>query len=289
MARPRFRRWCWTAYQSSDDFSAPAWLKYAIWQREVGDAEHHEHLQGYFELSRAVDLSLLKAQFPGWHFESARGTQQQCIDYCSKSEGRVRGPWEIGERNHQGQRSDLAAVASSVAESKSVQEVAANHPQEYLKYSRGIERLHYRMHRPVPRGEPAIEVYWGDSGTGKSKSAWELYPNAYCGDDTKEAWMDGYDGQEEIIFDDFDCRMPLRFWLRLVDWHPLQAPVKGGYTAIRSAIYIFTTNKDPREWYDKNSAVLRRLKQFSRIYYFEQGCAPVLVYDCAGDDESFFE
>ncbi len=45
-------------------------------------------------------------------------------------------------------------------------------------------------------------MYWGVSGGGKSHKAWSENPEAYDKDDTK--WWTGYNGQDVVIWDDFD-------------------------------------------------------------------------------------
>ena len=43
---------------------------------------------------------------------------------------------------------------------------------------------------------------WGPTGCGKSRWAYETYPDAYTWTDDKD-WQDCYSGQETIIIDDF--------------------------------------------------------------------------------------
>ena len=61
------------------------------------------------------------------HLETAQGTKDQNIKYCSKEDTRIDGPWEFGDREtHQGTRTDLNAVAEDVKAGKSLEDIAEN-------------------------------------------------------------------------------------------------------------------------------------------------------------------
>ena len=67
-----------------------------------------------------------KAGFNDAHIEMRKGTVQDCVDYCSKEETRVDGPWRGGEINlkdQQGSRSDLAELRRQIMDGASVSEV----------------------------------------------------------------------------------------------------------------------------------------------------------------------
>jgi len=55
--------------------------------------------------------------------------------------------------------------------------------------------------------------------------------------------------------------------LKLLDWHRLQLPVKGGYTNIHASTFIFSSNAPWREWYNllnhEGIAFERRVTEFS--------------------------
>lgn len=95
-----------------------------------------------------------------------------------------------------------------------------------------------------------VEVIWltGKSGSGKSKMAHELAPDAYCKDGTK--WWDGYDAHDDIIIDDFrDSWWELTFMLKLLDRYELRVEQKGGYRQILAKRIIITSIKHPNECY----------------------------------------
>lgn len=285
----RSRAWVFTLYQERDEIELEEFsdtVRAAVWQREIGDEKHHEHLQGYIEFTKAVRFSRVKEILGrNVHIEPRRGTQRQAIDYSTKEQGRVRGPWWWPNKEafaQQGRRSDLERVAATVLQAESIRDVVDEHPVEFLRMARGIQDLFTLSHDPPRRDKPNLIVMWGDSGTGKSKTMYDIIGDQkyYVMDDTPQAWMDGYWGQSLIVIDDFECRIPRGQFLRLIDWHPLRMQRKGGYVIINANQFIITSNTDPREWYGQDPAVRRRLRDFGTIYFFPREGDYEKQWDC---------
>lgn len=91
----RSRRWCGTLNNYTDadlvkiGTALPA-LKYGIVGKETGESGT-PHLQAFFIFRSGKTMSAIKTLLGSdrWHFEAARGTWQQNVEYCSK-EGTVR-------------------------------------------------------------------------------------------------------------------------------------------------------------------------------------------------------
>jgi len=231
-------RFCFTLNNWTDVdiqwFDDSTMFKYVCYGKEIG-ANLTPHLQGYFEFPNRQTKSVaacVKTLIDGGlvsrpHIEIAKGTADQCIVYCQK-EGVF---WEKGEKpKGQGKRVDLDAVYASITNGDSLQDVACSHPTEFIKFHRGIERL-IAIRQPKRNWKTEVYWLWGPSGTGKSRWAWETYPDAYM----KQAgtkWWCGYSDQACAIIDDFrpSKELPFNFILSLFDRYPLLLEVKGGST-----------------------------------------------------------
>ena len=67
---------------------------------------------------------------------------------------------------------------------------------------------------------------WGPTGCGKSRWAYETYPDAYTWADDKD-WQDCYNGQETIIIDDFRGNIKFQNLLKMIDRYEFIAIVTG--------------------------------------------------------------
>lgn len=115
--------------------------------------------------------------------------------------------------------------------------------------------------------EKQIDVFWGPTGSGKSKRAWEeagldAYPKA----PTTKFW-DGYQGQEHVVIDEFFGQIEISHMLRWLDRYPVLVETKGSGTALKAKKIWITSNLHPSEWYRtapevQVAALLRRLNIF---------------------------
>lgn len=113
--------------------------------------------------------------------------------------------------------------------------------------------------------ERTIKVYWGRTGTGKSRRAWaEAGENAYPKDPRSKFW-DGYRNHEHVVCDEFRGGIDISHLLRWFDRYPVIVEVKGSSVVLRAKRIWITSNIDPRNWYpdldeETKQALLRRLE-----------------------------
>lgn len=226
-------------------------LKAVVFQTERGDQEDTPHYQGYLELTKRVVHNTLHVALHNAHIEPRRGTQAQAIAYCQKAETRVAGPFTWGTFGRQGARSDLS-LAVDTLRTGGITAVAREHPNEYIKFGNGLSRLDVRLHKHDQRGPVSVTLIYGPAGIGKTRLCYEGEPELVPIPDSL-SWFDNYEGEQAVLFDDFDGAMskcPLKWLLQLLDRYPLMVPIKGSFTLARwSRVYI-TTNIHPRKWYD---------------------------------------
>lgn len=127
-----------------------------------------------------------------------------------------------------------------------------------------------RIQRPRTRRDGVrVLVLFGPTGTGKSHLAFtQAGPDPYS--KPVGGWWDGYAGEKVVVFDEFtDDQADARDFLRWTDKWPLRVQVKGGFQAAKWDRVVFTSNSDPRDWYqfeqDHAAAVQRRITDICEI------------------------
>lgn len=145
------------------------------------------------------------------------------------------------------------------------EEIFNNFPNAFIKYHKGIDRARTIFENNTRRNwEMEVRIYWGEPGTGKTRSAIEEFPDAYC--KMKGKWWDHYKGEKCVIIDDFDPSncfdFTFDFYLKLLDRYPLLIEYKGGSREFSSKVIIFTSNFNPDEWFEgkrNRNAFFRRV------------------------------
>lgn len=119
----------------------PPGIRYVVCQLERAPATRRLHLQGYVQLRSPQRLSWLKKHFShSAHWERAYGSYEQNLEYCSKAETRVDGPWTFGEATTQGKRKELEEVKELLDSGTKVAELpAAGHFSSWLRYRKGFD------------------------------------------------------------------------------------------------------------------------------------------------------
>lgn len=234
-----------------------------IFGREKGESGTR-HLQGRLETVERVGIKRVKELLgKRAHVEVERGTVVQSEDYCKKDGDYV----EYGQTRHnegRGRRTDLETIREDIIAGKSELDIADSYFSQWCIYRKSFAV--YRSLRGRRRTwKSYVVVLHGATGTGKTRYVHDRYPDVWVLADPSGKWFDGYNGQEVVLFDDFDSQIDYRFMLLLLDRYPMQVPVKGGFTNwCPKRIYI-TSNVNPSEWYrsawaDKDTShLLRRL------------------------------
>lgn len=132
------KNWCFTINNPEDNAVVEGWgVKDATWQLEVGD-EETPHLQGVVRFHSNKTLSAVKKLDARAHWEVCRDTTAS-DKYCSKEEGRVDGPWRIGQiSGGAGKRTDIMAIVEAVESGTDYLDIVTQYPQA-LRYKRNIE------------------------------------------------------------------------------------------------------------------------------------------------------
>ncbi len=263
----RRRNWCFTLHLPDDTeyerTSANRYLeidkptvRYAVWQLETCPSTGRLHLQGYIEFTdskrkRAVKLILGSNRV---HLEPRFASREQAREYCRKDDSRTEGPWEHGtfDVDLGGRPKLLTRCTTDISNGASLDDIVENYPCLYVRYRRGLGDIiqHYaRRAIPVWR-DVSVLVYYGDTGLGKTRKAIaDNVDDFYMLDHRERTWFDGYHGQSTLIIDDYYGWLKYHTLLRILDGHPYECEIKGGFVAAAWTQVIITSNKHPELWY----------------------------------------
>ncbi len=246
--RQKAKNWIFTLNNPSDASTdnPTTWtgvhgLKY---QLEVGESGT-PHFQGVVQFDKRLRLSALKKICPRAHWEVCKSLKAQ-IKYCGKEDGRIEGPFTFGSFTHMGTRTDLEAAKAALDADTPMETMWQDQFPSMVRHSRAF-REYKRLCTPARKQQTKCDVYWGDTGIGKSTYLADKYPKAYWhhGDN----WFDDYDGHEVVIMEDFFGQLPIRTLLRLIDHTPHRVAVKFGYVQWTTKLLIITCNKQVANWY----------------------------------------
>lgn len=237
---------------------------YLCYQREICPTTGNAHWQSYVEF-RSPQRPAGAAKLLGGvgHFCVRGGTREEAIAYCKKKESAVPDtfqefgdPARVEQGKAQGKRSDLQVIAEAIQDGVQPDEIAELNPVAYIRYNRGIEKLHRAINRNNRRTWwTSLVIIWGPPGTGKTRQVWarEGVDNVYAMPERQPGqpvWFDGYTGQRAVLIDDLepgDYR--LGSLLRWSDRYPCQVPIKGSHVELLAKRLYITSNHDPRQWF----------------------------------------
>lgn len=271
---------CWTLNNYSDDDIGrirqyATTVRYLVFGYENAPDTGTPHLQGYVSWDNPRSLDTFKSAISQkLHIEKTRGTPQQASDYCKyedypekKKPNKFE---EFGELPRQGARTDWCVALAEIKDGTPVEEVVESQPQ-LLPCIRALDSYKSRLLKPLNRSVQVI-VLWGEAGSGKSRYAYDNYPDLYSKPVGK--WWDGYSGQSTILLDDYYGYIPYSELLRVLDRYPYHAEVKGGYVWAQWTTVIITSNKPPTHWYEKGltPALSRRL---NKIFFYSIDAPPI--------------
>lgn len=238
----------------------PPNVTYLAGQIEVGVVGGFTHWQLCIYYAKKVRLSKLQDDFgKAAHFELTRSSAAE--DYCKKSETAIEGTFfELGKKSvKRNSETDWEKVWEN-AKSGSYMDIP---PDIRVRSYHTLTKI-AKDHLAPSAQERQVFVYWGKTGTGKSRRAWEEAGwTAYPKDPNTKFW-DGYRGQEHVVMDEFRGKIDISNILRWTDRYPVSVETKGSGAVFSATKIWITSNLHPRDWYPELDsetilALLRRL------------------------------
>lgn len=255
-----------------DDFSCaggyelPSGVVYIKGQLEVGETTGYEHWQVLVILNKKKSCSHVQGMYGGrCHVELSRSSAAD--EYVWKEHTAVVGTkFEFGTKPiRRNSQLDWERIWD-LAKQGNIEECPAS-----------IRVQHYRTLRSIASdfAQPlAVErscfVFWGRTGTGKSRRAWsEAGMGAFPKDPRTKFWC-GYRGQEHVVLDEFRGGIDISHLLRWLDRYPVIVEVKGGSCVLSAKQIYITSNISPESWYPLiDDATLQALLRRLTIVEFE--------------------
>jgi len=280
MPSTRFRNVCFTWFPDDNCAADPPFKQdktsYLVAGRELCPSTGRPHWQCYAEFKNPVCVTTLRGIYPGAHFERRRGTATQAAEYCKKDDDFK----EFGEISNQGRRSDLQHVSELVSSGESnIRDIVTSHPRLFVQYHRGLTALStISASTRIPNWRfVKVHIIWGDAGTGKTRYWFERFGNTgYRYQYSRNGlWWDGYMGEPHVLFDEFECQVPMSTMLQWMDGYPVRLEVKGGHTWACWKSVTIITNHTPQTFYSGCSNAQRRA--------FARRVTDVTHYTCDGE------
>lgn len=220
------------------------------------------HWQVVVAWPKTVRLAAVRRLFGPVHAELTKS--EAALEYVWKDETRIDGTkFELGKPSFK---------RNNKRDWDAIKDAAKSGDLEHDSIDGATFVQHYRTLRAIATDyiKPAalartVRVYWGATGTGKSRRAWEeagmdAYPK-----DSRTKWWVGYQGQANVVVDEFRGDIDIAHMLRWLDRYPVIVETKGGGMALKATGFWLTSNLDPRLWYpaadqETKDALMRRLE-----------------------------
>lgn len=245
-------------------------FKYIVFGKEVGDSGT-PHLQGFIYYLQNRSLRALKRDIPRAHFEVKKGTFAQAIEYCKKDKDFVElGVKPIDAVDKGAAQKEKWKMIMDKARKGDEEWLLDNYPDIYFN-----QLSNFRQHRVFDLSilnysdnDTPHEWWYGDTGTGKSKTLHANFPDAYPKNISK--WWCGYRGEDVVYIEEWPLGMSdimVHHVKKWVDRFKFLAEVKGGSMIIRPKKVIVLSNFKLEECFP-NVADLEPLRRRFKLIHF---------------------
>ncbi len=269
MSEKQFTNICFTSWEKKGLYLMDI-FSYLLIGEEVCPMTGRPHLQGYAELKTKRRLSTIKKALldPALHVEQRYGSQLAAIVYCKK-DGKFQ-EWGTPKGAEPGSLEEVCGALFTT----SLDAVAMENPELYVRHFKGLMSLRQVYLRHLSRSFRPVEcfLYWGETGTGKTRKAFAHNDVYFLPNPTSSVWFDGYDGESVLIIDEYtNGLIDNRMLLQICDGYPIPINVKGSMTAGVWSKVIFTSNYDFNQLFGAYNYPLRRRLPEENCLFFSIG------------------
>lgn len=232
----------------------------ALEQGEEGGEDGYLHWHIYIEHKNPIRAGTLVKKFKQGEIQPRWGTRHQIVDYVTKMETKIAGPFWFGDirlEDFQGRRVDMESFHHAIVnEGMSVNQLilADYRAARHVNQLRALEAaVRWERLCDVER-EVVVEYHWGDTGTGKTRGAFEEnggYRNVYKATTFGKNEFDNYGYEPVLLLDEYRGGYAIGEFLSLIDRYPYQLACRyanklAGWTKV-----IITSNEPLEHLYTK--------------------------------------
>lgn len=247
----------------------PPCCQWIIGQLEKGGETGYVHWQILAHFKKKVSLRGVKQVFGQTVHAELTISEQGSEDYVWKDDTCLdeRFRFELGKKKiKRNSEKDWNRIREQAIQGN-LSEIDAD---VYIRYYRSLRQISTDHLRPV-RGERRTRVFWGETGTGKSHTAWDQAGESAYSKSPRDLWWDAYEGQENVVIDEFRGGIPIEDMLRWLDPWPKLVQTKGGHRNLRVRRIWITSNLSPEAWYPcLDTATINALMRRLEVYHFTQ-------------------
>ncbi len=169
----------------------------------------------------------------------------------------------------QGRRTDIHEIRELIKEGKNFREIA----EVATSYQalRGAQMLLATLE--IPRTwRTRVYWFWGPTGTGKTRTAYELFPKLWTSCFDKLKWWEGYDGHKIVLLDNFRTEAcSASYLLKLLDRYPFKVENKGSSRQMLADVIVITCPFPPHNIGWKNEDYAQLMRRIDQTLFFGDG------------------
>lgn len=245
--------------------AACKWIRGQLERGNEGGDDGYLHWQILVAFSQKTSLAGARAVFGPCHCELSRS--EAAAAYVWKDETAIPGTrFDLGAKPiRRASKVDWESVWTA-AVAGDLSAVPAN--IRVVSY-RTLRAIAADNDRPLAMLRSCF-VFWGATGTGKSRRAWdEAGCSAYSKDPRSKFWC-GYQDQSNVVVDEFRGGIDISHLLRWLDRYPVRVEIKGSSRPLKAETFWITSNLNPSDWYPdadpETVAALRRRLNITQFH-----------------------
>lgn len=243
----------------------PPGVEFIKGQLESGSQSEYLHWQLLVSMSRKSTLSNVVKIFGPYHAEQTRSAAAD--EYVFKDDTAIPNTrFQLGKKTLKRNSDKDWDLVKSLAIQGKFNEIPAD---ILIRNYSSLKRIHVDNVTPLAQ-EKEVYVFWGRTGSGKSKRAWEEATLSAYPKTPTSIWWCGYQAHENVVIDEFRGQINISHVLRWLDRYPVLVEIKGSSCVLQAKKIWITSNISPDEWYpdldSETQLALRR--RFTQVIHF---------------------